>query len=65
LADIRLIRRRIRGAQNTAKVTKAMEMVAASKMKRAQERSLSGRPFAEKIHQVIADLAALPEMGGT
>jgi F-type H+-transporting ATPase subunit gamma len=42
-----------------------MEMVAASKMKRAQERSLSGRPFAEKIHQVIADLAALPEMGGT
>ena len=65
MANIRTIRRRIRGAQNTAKVTKAMEMVAASKMKRAQERSLSGRPFAEKIHQVIADLAALPEMGGT
>jgi len=65
LANIRTIRRRIRGVQNTAKVTKAMEMVAASKMKRAQERSLSGRPFAEKIHQVIADLAALPEMGGT
>jgi len=39
-----------------------MEMVAASKMKRAQERGLAGRPYAEKIQQVIADLAALPEM---
>jgi len=38
-----------------------MEMVAASKMKRAQERSLVGRPYNDKIQQVIADLAALPE----
>jgi len=38
-------------------------MVAASKMRRAQERSLAGRPYSEKIQQVIADLAALPEMG--
>jgi len=64
LANIRIIRRRIRGVQNTAKITKAMEMIAASKMKRAQERGLAGRPYAEKIQQVIADLAALPEMGG-
>ncbi len=62
MANIREIRRRIRGAQSIAKVTKAMEMVAASKMKRAQQRSLAGRPYAEKIRQVIADLAALPEM---
>ena len=62
MADIRLIRRRIRGVQNIAKITRAMEMVAASKMRRAQERGLAGRPYSEKIQQVIADLAALPEM---
>jgi len=38
-------------------------MVAASKMKRAQERGLAGRPYSEKIQQVIANLAALPEAG--
>ena len=37
-------------------------MIAASKMRRAQERGLAGRPYSEKIQQVIADLAALPEM---
>ena len=63
MANIRTIRRRIRGVQNIAKITKAMEMIAASKMKRAQERGLAGRPYAEKIQQVIADLAALPETG--
>ncbi len=40
-----------------------MEMIAASKMKRAQEHGLAGRPYAEKIQQVIADLAALPGAG--
>jgi len=63
LADIRLIRRRIRGIQSTAKITRAMEMIATSKMRRAQEAGLAGRPYAEKIHQVIADLAALPQEG--
>jgi len=63
MADIRLIRRRIRGIQSTAKITRAMEMVAASKMRRAQERGLAGRPYSEKIHQVLADLAALPQEG--
>jgi F-type H+-transporting ATPase subunit gamma len=38
-----------------------MEMIATSKMRRAQERGLAGRPYAEKIQQVIADLAALPQ----
>ncbi len=64
MADIRIIRRRIKGIQSTAKITKAMEMIAASKMRRAQERGLAGRPYSEKIQQVIADLAALPETGG-
>ncbi|MGD1119377.1 MAG: ATP synthase F1 subunit gamma [Dehalococcoidales bacterium] len=63
MPDIRKIRRRIRGAQNISKITRAMEMVAASKMKKAQERGLAGRPYSEKIQQVIADLAALPDIG--
>jgi F-type H+-transporting ATPase subunit gamma len=60
MADIRKVRRRIRGVQNIAKITRAMEMIAASKMKKAQERGLAGGPYSEKIQQVIADLAALP-----
>ena len=65
MANIRLIRRRIRSIQSTAKITRAMEMVAASKMRRAQEASLAGRPYSEKILQVIADLAAIPQEGKT
>ena len=63
MANIRIIRRRIRGVQSTAKITRAMEMIATSKMKRAQEAGLAGRAYAEKIHQVLADLAALPPTG--
>lgn len=64
MANIRLIRRRIRGIQSIAKITRAMEMIATSKMRRAQERGLAGRPYSEKIRQVIADLAALSQTGG-
>jgi len=63
LANIRLIRRRIRAVQNIAKITRAMEMIATSKMRRAQEAGRAGRPYSEKIQQVIADLAAL-QVGG-
>jgi F-type H+-transporting ATPase subunit gamma len=63
LSDIRKVRRRIRGVRNIAKITRAMEMIAASRMRKAQERGLAGRPYAEKIEQVIADLAALPDIG--
>jgi F-type H+-transporting ATPase subunit gamma len=63
LPDIRKVRRRIKGVQNIAKITRAMEMIAASKMKKAQERGLAGRPYSQKIEQVIADLAALPDVG--
>lgn len=61
MPDIRKVKRRIKGVQNIAKITRAMEMIAASKMRKAQERGLAGRPYAEKIEQVIADLSALPE----
>jgi len=54
----RLLRRRIRSVQSTAKITRAMEMIATAKMKRAQEQALAGRPYSAKISQVIADLAA-------
>ena len=63
MPDIRKVRRRIKGVQNIAKITRAMEMIAASKMRKAQERGLAGRPYAAKIEQVIADLAALPDIG--
>ncbi|MCH7719353.1 MAG: ATP synthase F1 subunit gamma [Chloroflexi bacterium] len=53
----REIQRRIRSVQNTAKITKAMELVAASKMRRAQQSALAGRPYAERIIWVLADLA--------
>jgi F-type H+-transporting ATPase subunit gamma len=54
----RELRRRIRSVQNTSQITKAMQLIAASKMRRAQEMVLSGRPYAEKISEVLADLAA-------
>ena len=60
MANIRQIRRRIRSVQNTAKITKAMQMIAASKMRRAQQLTLAGRPYAEKLQGVLADLAAQP-----
>ncbi|MFC2010314.1 ATP synthase F1 subunit gamma [Chloroflexota bacterium] len=59
MADIRLIQRRTKGVQSIAKITRAMEMIATSKMRRTQERGLAGRHYSEKIQQVIADLAAL------
>ena len=58
MATLRQIKRRIRSIQSTSKITKAMEMIAASRMKRAQERGLAGRPYDQKIRQVLADLAA-------
>ena len=60
MANIRIIRRRIRSVQNSAKITKAMQMIAASKMRRAQQLTLAGRPYSEKMLNVLADLAAQP-----
>ena len=50
----------MRSIENTAKVTKAMEMIAASRMRRAQASVLAGRPYSGKIQEVIAHLAAQP-----
>ena len=51
------IRTQIKSIQNTQKITKAMEMVAASKMRRAQERMRQARPYADKMRSVVAHLA--------
>jgi F-type H+-transporting ATPase subunit gamma len=58
MANIRVIKRRIRSVQNTAKVTRAMEMIAASKMRRSQQRLLASRPYSETILEVMGHLAA-------
>ena len=63
MVPIRIIRRRIRSIQSTAKVTRAMEMIAASKMKQAQQRVLAARPYAEKMREVLADVAAQRQEG--
>jgi F-type H+-transporting ATPase subunit gamma len=60
MASLRDIRRRIRSIKNTAQITKAMEMVAASRMRRAQQRVLAARPYSETIRSLIAELAAIP-----
>lgn len=54
----RVLRRRIKSVQSTAKITRAMEMIATAKMKRTQEAALLGRPYSEKMNSVISRLAA-------
>jgi len=62
MAGSREIKTKIKSVQNTRKITKAMEMVAASKMRKAQERTRSARPYADKIRNVAAHLShANPE----
>jgi F-type H+-transporting ATPase subunit gamma len=56
MANTKEIRGQIKSIRNTAKITKAMEMVAASKMRKAQERMEASRPYAEKIRTVIGHL---------
>ena len=64
MPSVRDIRRRIRSVENTGKVTNAMSLIAASKMRRAQNSVFQGRPYAEKIYEVIAHLAAQPDEDG-
>jgi len=62
MASTKEIRSKIKSVQNTRKITKAMEMVAASKMRRAQERMRAARPYSEKIRIIASHLAnANPE----
>jgi F-type H+-transporting ATPase subunit gamma len=70
MASQREIRRRIGSAKNIKQITRAMQFVAASKLRRAQESTLAARPYREKLDEVIADLAAVldaedhPLLGG-
>jgi F-type H+-transporting ATPase subunit gamma len=52
------IRRRLKSVKNTQQITKAMKMVSAAKLKRAQERVITARPFANKMAEVLGDLAS-------
>lgn len=56
MPNTRDIRNRIRGVKNTQKITRAMQMVAASKMKRAQDRALEGRPYARQLARMLVSL---------
>jgi F-type H+-transporting ATPase subunit gamma len=56
MAKSRQLKGRIRSVQNTRKITKTMELVATSKLKRAQDRVIAARPYAEALREVIADL---------
>src|SRR4030095_16167850 len=56
MASGRDLRRRIRSISNTAQITKAMQMVAASKMRKAQQHALAGRPYAAFMNKVLVSL---------
>ena len=58
MAGTKEIRLKIKSVQNTRKITKAMEMVAASKMRKAQERMRHARPYGDKIRNIVAHLAS-------
>ena len=58
-AGVREFKRRIRSIQNTQQITKAMKMVAAAKLRRAQEKAESSRPYTDTLHKTMAGLAEL------
>jgi F-type H+-transporting ATPase subunit gamma len=63
LANTREIRRRIKSVKNTQQITKAMQMVAASKMRRAQQSALAGREYAGLLNRVLVSLSERVESG--
>jgi F-type H+-transporting ATPase subunit gamma len=63
VASLRDIRRRIRSVRNTAQITKAMELVAASRMRRAQQRVLASRPYASAMRAMIHQLGTARREG--
>jgi F-type H+-transporting ATPase subunit gamma len=58
MPSTRDIRRRIRSVKNTAQITKAMQMVASSKMRKAQQAALSGRPYASLMNEVLGNVVS-------
>ena len=61
MANLRDIRRRIKSVKNTAQITRAMQLVAAAKMKKAQDQALAGRAYADQLNQVLVNLTATSE----
>ena len=51
------IRRRVRSVRNTQQITKAMKMISAARLRKAQERALAARPYATMLRQVLANVA--------
>src|SRR3977135_1031663 len=64
MPSLRDIRRRIRGIRNTAKITRAMELVAASRLRRAQQRVTAARPYADAIRALVGGLGARAPTSG-
>ncbi len=61
MASLKSIKKRIVSVKNTRQITKAMKMVSASKLRRAQENVVAARPYAKKLGEVLQSLAATPE----
>ncbi len=62
MASIRILRRRIKSAKNIAQITKAMQLVAASRMKKAQAAAIAGKEYAQKIYEMVTELASRTEV---
>ncbi|MFK7851000.1 MAG: ATP synthase F1 subunit gamma [Akkermansiaceae bacterium] len=58
MANLRDIRRRIKSVKNTAQITRAMQLVAAAKMKKAQDQAMAGRDYSSQLNAVLSDIAA-------
>jgi F-type H+-transporting ATPase subunit gamma len=58
------IRRRIRSVKNTQQITKAMKMVSAAKLRRAQERALAARPYGDSLNRILANVASAASSSG-
>ena len=58
MASLKALKIRIGSVKSTQKITKAMKMVAAAKLRRAQEAAMAGRPYAERLDGVVASLAS-------
>ena len=62
MAGLQDIRRRIRSVKNTQQVTKAMKMISAARLRRAQERALSARPYSHMLTNVLKSLVSRAEI---
>src|SRR5436189_5260208 len=58
MPSTRDLRRRIKSIRNTSQITKAMQMVAAAKMRKAQQAAVAGRPYASLMNEVLAEVTA-------